>query len=144
MLQCTFLVTRCLMLSGFLIFLAGMKIYLMWNERKVEVTASYDLVEEKAILVQVASSKEAMEKICRHCVELRVKKWNLEKILDKFPRFQDGKRRKLTPVKNIVTETGTDSENASDFFSPSPVKPSFDVSLFSSSKVVIIFFICSA
>ena len=26
----------------------------MRNERKVEVTASYDLVEEKAILVQVA------------------------------------------------------------------------------------------
>ena len=40
-----FLRDRCLMLSGFLIFLAGMK-------------------------------------ICRHCVELRVKKWNLEKILD--------------------------------------------------------------
>lgn len=101
------------------------------------VTASYDFADEKAVVVQVSASKEAMEKLCRHCVELRKKKWNVEKIMDKFPRLQDNKRSKLTPIKNIFTETSTDNESVSRFICPSPKipKPAFNISCASTVKV---------
>jgi len=77
--------------------------FIAWkNGERVCVDTTYDDIDAKGIIIQLASTETSIQAYHEECVFLKSKNYSLERILRTLtiPRFNDGRRPRL-PNHNV-------------------------------------------